>query len=46
MTAEVDAVFFGIIVILTLIFMPGGIAGWVEQLMHAGRRVGERLTRP
>jgi branched-chain amino acid transport system permease protein len=46
MTAEVDAVFFGIIVILTLIFMPGGIAGWVEQLMHAGRRVGDRLTRP
>jgi branched-chain amino acid transport system permease protein len=46
MTAEVDAVFFGIIVILTLIFMPGGVAGWVEQLMRAGRRVSERLTRP
>jgi branched-chain amino acid transport system permease protein len=46
MTAEVDAVFFGIIVILTLIFMPGGIAGWVEQLMHVGTRVRERFARP
>jgi branched-chain amino acid transport system permease protein len=45
MTAEVDAVFFGIIVILTLIFMPGGLAGWVEQLIHAGRRARERFTR-
>ena len=46
MTAEVDAVFFGIIVILTLIFMPGGLAGWVEQLMRAGRRVRGRFARP
>ncbi len=46
MTAEVDAVFFGIIVILTLIYMPGGLAGWVEQIMHAGRRVRDRLIRP
>jgi len=45
MTAEVDAVFFGIIVILTLIFMPGGLAGWTEQLAHAGRRVRGRFAR-
>ena len=32
MTAEVDAIFFGVMIIAILIFMPGGLAGWVERL--------------
>jgi len=31
MTAEVDALFFGVIIVLILVFMPGGLTGWVEQ---------------
>jgi branched-chain amino acid transport system permease protein len=31
MTAEVDAIFFGILIIAILIFMPGGLAGWVNR---------------
>ncbi len=45
MTAEVDAVFFGVIIVLILIFMPGGLAGWVEQLTHVLRGVRERIAR-
>jgi branched-chain amino acid transport system permease protein len=45
MTAEVDAVFFGVIIVLILIFMPGGLAGWVEQLKHGARRARERIAR-
>jgi branched-chain amino acid transport system permease protein len=39
MTAEVDAVFFGILIILILIFMPGGITGWVLQLIAWAQRL-------
>lgn len=45
MTAEVDAVFFGVIIVVILIFMPGGLAGWLEQLINAVRRVRGRLAR-
>jgi branched-chain amino acid transport system permease protein len=45
MTGQVDATFFGIIIVLILIFMPGGLAGWLEQLIHAVRGVRERLSR-
>jgi len=31
MTAEVDAIFFGVLIIVILIFMPGGITGWIDQ---------------
>ena len=39
MTAEVDAIFFGVLIVVILIFMPGGLAGWVAQLgrIHRGR---------
>jgi branched-chain amino acid transport system permease protein len=46
MTAEVDAIFFGAIIVVILIFMPGGLAGWLEQLISTGRRVRERFARP
>ena len=36
MTGEVTAVFFGVIIILVLIYMPRGLAGWIDQ---AGRFV-------
>jgi branched-chain amino acid transport system permease protein len=51
MTAEVDALFFGVIIVLILMFMPGGLTGWVEQLKGAIKRaymegkVRERLSR-
>lgn len=45
MTGEVDAIFFGILVILVLIFMPRGLAGWVEQLFHLGKRIYEHFRR-
>lgn len=38
MTAEVDALFFGILIVVILVFMPGGLAGWLERLSPAGRR--------
>ena len=38
MTGEVDAIFFGILVIIVLIFMPRGLAGWIEQLFNLGKR--------
>lgn len=38
LTAEVDAIFFGIIIIVILIFMPGGLTGWVDQAANLGRR--------
>jgi branched-chain amino acid transport system permease protein len=31
-SAEVDAIFFGTIIILILIFMPGGLSGWMNRL--------------
>jgi branched-chain amino acid transport system permease protein len=45
MTAEVDAVFFGAVIVVILIFMPGGLAGWLEQMVSGVRRAGERLGR-
>lgn len=44
-TAKVDATFFGVILIVILIFMPAGLAGWLEQITHLARRTGERLSR-
>lgn len=38
MTAEVDAIFFGILIVIILIFMPGGLAGWLDRLLPALRR--------
>ena len=40
MTAEVDALFFGMIVVVILIFMPGGLSGWAEQCSKAVRKIG------
>jgi branched-chain amino acid transport system permease protein len=39
MTGEVTAVFFGIFIILVLIFMPQGLAGWVDQIVYISRRM-------
>ncbi len=38
MTAEVDAVFFGVLIVAILIFMPEGLVGTLDRLAHAGRR--------
>lgn len=38
MTAEVDALFFGVIIVVILIFMPGGLAGWLDRLVPSARR--------
>jgi branched-chain amino acid transport system permease protein len=45
MTAQVDATFFGIVIIAILIFMPGGLAGWLEQTAQIVRRTRERFSR-
>ena len=45
MNAQIDATFFGVIIVVILIFMPGGLAGWLEQLIQAGRKVRERFAR-
>lgn len=45
MTGEVDAIFFGILVILVLIFVPHGLAGSVEKLFHLGKRGYEHFRR-
>jgi branched-chain amino acid transport system permease protein len=42
MTGEVTAIFFGIIIIVVLIFMPGGLVGWVNNLARLGRREASR----
>jgi branched-chain amino acid transport system permease protein len=44
MTAEVDALFFGIIIVVILILMPGGLAGWLERLRPAGRGARARTN--
>jgi len=45
MTAEVDAVFFGVLIVAILIFMPGGLAGWVTGFVDSGRRLlGRRVS--
>ena len=38
MTGEVSAIFFGVFIIVVLIFMPIGLVGWVEQLFRLGRK--------
>ncbi|MBI5250593.1 MAG: branched-chain amino acid ABC transporter permease [Desulfomonile tiedjei] len=38
LTAEVDAVFFGILIVAILIFMPEGLAGSLDRLAHFVRR--------
>jgi len=44
MTAEVDAVFFGVLIVAILIFTPGGLAGWLGGLAHFGRTLlGKRV---
>jgi branched-chain amino acid transport system permease protein len=44
MNAEVDALFFGIIIVVILIFMPGGLAGWLGGVSPAGRRSRARAN--
>jgi len=39
MSAQVDALFFGIIIIVILIFMPGGLSGWIDGFLYFGRKV-------
>jgi len=38
MGAHVDALFFGVLIIVILIFMPGGLSGWLDRLLDLGRR--------
>ena len=45
MTGEVQAVFFGILIILVLIFMPRGLSGWVNQFVHWGKRTYGQVRR-
>ena len=40
MTGEVTAVFFGVFIILVLIFLPQGMAGWLESVASRLRRRG------
>jgi branched-chain amino acid transport system permease protein len=44
MTAEVDAIFFGVLIIVILIFMPGGLAGWVDRILGLNRRALGRTS--
>ncbi len=44
MTGEIDALFFGVLIILVLIFMPRGMSGWVDQLLALGRSTHGRAT--
>jgi branched-chain amino acid transport system permease protein len=42
MTAEVDAIFFGLLIIAILIFAPGGITGWLAKFVAwLGKGPGE-----
>lgn len=43
MTSEVDAIFFGILIIVVLIFMPRGLTGWVDQSISCGKRLYQRV---
>jgi branched-chain amino acid transport system permease protein len=38
LTADVDAIFFGILIVAILIFMPEGLAGSLDRLAHFVRR--------
>jgi branched-chain amino acid transport system permease protein len=44
MTGEVTAVFFGSFIISVLIFMPGGLMGWVKQLTRSGKTKHEDIA--
>lgn len=44
MTSEVDAIFFGVLIIVVLIFMPKGIAGWLDQAARYGKRLYQHVT--
>jgi branched-chain amino acid transport system permease protein len=39
LSAEVDAVFFGVLIVLILIFMPDGLAGSMNRLARTARRL-------
>lgn len=43
MTSEVDAIFFGVLIIIVLIFMPRGLTGWIDQLIYQGWKFYGRL---
>lgn len=43
MTSEVDAIFFGVLIIIVLIFMPRGLTGWFDQSINYGRQFYERV---
>ncbi len=43
MTSEVDAIFFGILIIVVLIFMPRGLTGWLDQSISCGKRLYQRV---
>jgi branched-chain amino acid transport system permease protein len=43
MTGEVDAIFFGLLIILVLVFMPQGLIGWMELVLNFRRRRNGRL---
>ncbi|MGB9627486.1 MAG: branched-chain amino acid ABC transporter permease [Thermodesulfobacteriota bacterium] len=45
MKAEADAIFFGILIILILIFMPHGFAGEFDRLFYSWRKRFDRLQR-
>jgi branched-chain amino acid transport system permease protein len=42
MTSEVEAVFFGAVIVVMLIFMPDGLTGWINRIPSLGRKVYER----
>jgi len=46
MTGEIDAIFFGVLIIIVLIFMPRGLTGWVDQLIILGRKSYGRFRGP
>ncbi len=43
MTGEVDAIFFGLLIIVVLIFMPRGLIGWIEPVLNFSRKRDGRL---
>ncbi len=45
MKAEVDAIFFGIIIVLILIFIPQGFAGGLERFFHSRSKAFARFQR-
>lgn len=44
MTNEVDAIFFGILIIIILIFMPRGLTGGIDQFIHFLRGYYARIV--